>query len=342
MPPMNAIYIDFECLKTKPSTPILLGMLKDMGGETRFEQVIVDESLESAARASHLSFTTFQGAVERLAADAELNDCPIVGWSCFDRDLILNADVLAALKQTVSSRYENALLTAKPWKTKLYPKVKIAKADKFAPKNTLDKFAEVANYPHVETLRSGTPANRDVQKAVTRAGHYRRIKKASKQKWRALLDYNEHDCRALRHISLKASFELAKWGEYEHTKYCFQPESGSRICFMIGSIDKKRDAVLDRAGASRWAFITAWNPASRQLSDEENSSRQSELATELHADGYQTLSGMGIGEDSAWPPESSLFVLGIPKRNARRLGRKCGQLAIVVGHKSFPAQLVRC
>jgi hypothetical protein len=140
MPPMNAIYIDFECLKTKPSTPILLGMLKDIGGETQFEQVIVDDRLESAARASHVNVMTFQGAVERLVTDAALNDCPIVGWSCFDRDLILDADVPAALKQTVGSRYENALVTAKPWKTKLYPEVKIAKASKFAPKNTLDKF----------------------------------------------------------------------------------------------------------------------------------------------------------------------------------------------------------
>jgi hypothetical protein len=140
----------------------------------------------------------------------------------------------------------------------------------------------------------------------------------------------------------KASFELGKWRDYERTKYCFRPENRGRICFMIGSIDKKRDALLDRAGVSRWAFITAWNPASQQLSPEANASRQSELAAELSTAGYHFLPGEGIGKDSAWPPEESLFVMGISEREARRLGRKFGQLAVVVGHKNLPARLVGC
>jgi hypothetical protein len=66
-------------------------------------------------------------------------------------------------------------------------------------------------------------------------------------------------------VWLKASLELNAWRNYERTTYCFLPADGARICFKIGSVDKKRDAVLDRAGVSRWAFITAWNPGSQQL-----------------------------------------------------------------------------
>ena len=160
--------------------------------------------------------------------------------------------------------------------------------------------------------------------------------------YRALLEYNEHDCRALRHVWLKASFELDTWRSYERTTYCFQPAKGARVCFKIGSVDKKRDAALDRAGVSRWAFITAWNPASSRLPATENSRRQSELAAELDAAGYAYLPGEGIGEGTTWAPEESVFVMGISGREARRLGRKFGQLAIVVGHKSQPARLVRC
>jgi uncharacterized protein DUF3293 len=164
----------------------------------------------------------------------------------------------------------------------------------------------------------------------------------AKKKWRALLDYNEHDCRALRCVRAKASFELEKWRAYGRTKYCFQPEPGGRICFMVGSSSKKRDAVLDRAEVSKWAFITAWNPTLAQVPPAENSRRQLELVSAVQAAGYRFLPGEGIGGDDAWPPEESLFVMGISKRDARALGREFGQFAIVVGHKNYAARLVRC
>jgi hypothetical protein len=66
------------------------------------------------------------------------------------------------------------------------------------------------------------------------------------------------------------------------------------------------------------------------------------LATELRAAGYLCLPGEGIGRDGVWLHEESLFVMGITEREARRLGRKFGQLAIVVGHLKFPARLVGC
>ena len=49
-----------------------------------------------------------------------------------------------------------------------------------------------------------------------------------------------------------------------------------------------------------------------------------------------------MGLDVAWPPEPSLLVLGIPRKEALRLGRRFGQLAIVAGHKSSPARLLTC
>jgi hypothetical protein len=341
---MEAIYLDFECLP-KPSTPVLLGILKDLRGAQHFEQVIVDDTLRSATMsAAHVRHATIQETAEALITEADAHDCPLVGWSLFDRDVLLNCGLPEPVREAVRRRYVNALTTARPWKTKIYPEVKIGRADRLSPKNTLDKFAELVLYPHVAALREGEPVRwiRRVRAAVKRTGSYRKSKKASKREWHAVLDYNEHDCRAVRQIWLKASMDLEQWREYERTTYCFQPEGGSRLCFAIDSIDKKRDALLDRAGVSQWAFITAWNPAPHQLSAEENSDRQAELLAGLNAAGYRSLPGKGIGEDRAWPPEASLFVMGILKRDARRLGRQFGQLAIVVGHKGRPARLVRC
>jgi hypothetical protein len=238
----------------------------------------------------------------------------------------------------------NALTKARPWKTKLHPAVLITRAARFDAKNTLDRFAELAGYGHAHTLRSGTPARwiRRVQAAVKRAGNYRSVPAKVKQEWRALLGYNQHDCRALRHVWLKAGRELGVWREYERSKYCFQPTTGRPICFRIGSENRKRDDVLARFGVKRWAFITAWNPGSQRLSDRENARRQMELAAALDRGGYPCLPGEGTGQDGTWPAEASLFVMGISRREARRVGRMFGQLAILVGERGGPARLVRC
>jgi hypothetical protein len=190
---VRAIYVDFECLKTKPSTPILLGILKDLRGEPHFEQIILDDTLKSAAVAArHVRHAGVHEAIETLVAEAEGNDCVLVGWSFFDRDVMLNAGIPELLKERVRRLYVNALETAKPWKTKIHPKVKIGRADKFAAKNTLDKFAALAGYPRVDKLLGGEPAKwiRDVQQALKRTPNYQRVKKAARQKWRALLDYS--------------------------------------------------------------------------------------------------------------------------------------------------------
>ena len=71
-----------------------------------------------------------------------------------------------------------------------------------------------------------------------------------------------------------------------------------------------------------------------------NEAAHRRLRQELEAKGFSVWEG--IGEDSAanWPAEPSLLVLGIGKKEAREIGRRYGQLAIVVGHRGFGAQLV--
>ncbi len=343
--PARAIYIDFECLKTQPRAPVLLGILRDLGDACHFDQVILDPTLASAAcAAGHLRVGDPQVVGEALVAEAAASDCPLVGWSLFDRDVLLSCGLAEPLREVLRQRYVNALAGARPWKTIMHPQVRIGRASRFDAKNTLDRFAQLAGYGHGETLSAGTPARwiRRVQKAVKRAGRYRAVPARVKADWHSLLAYNQHDCRALRHVWLRATQELAAWRSYERTNYCFDPGDVTRICFTVGAINRRRDALLARAGASRWAFITAWNPASRRLDDGDNARRQLQLATMLRAAGYMCLPGEGIDKDGTWPAEASLFVMGISRRDARRVGRKFGQLAIVAGVAGRPAVLVRC
>lgn len=124
---------------------------------------------------------------------------------------------------------------------------------------------------------------------------------------------------------------------YRTSRYEVRAPSGA-IVLRHCERSAQLDALLDPA-RPEWAFVTAWNPASRPLSAAENERRQQGLLAELRGR-FQTLPGRGAGE--GWEPEESVLVLGIPKDEAILLGRRFGQLAIVVGRRGEPAQVVRC
>jgi hypothetical protein len=161
----------------------------------------------------------------------------------------------------------------------------------------------------------------------------------TKRDWHDLLEYNRHDCLAVRHIVLKASREMECWRAYEKTRFCVA-DGPRRLCFRVGSRSARLEVLLRRHKAAKWAYLTAWNPASLELSRAENDARQDDLKRTLRAAGYKWLPGEGIGDDPSWKPEQSLLVLGISRGKAVALGREFGQLAVVVGRRGEPARLV--
>jgi hypothetical protein len=88
-------------------------------------------------------------------------------------------------------------------------------------------------------------------------------------------------------------------------------------------------ATLSQIGHTQWAYITAWNPFSKQLTSEENDKRNQLLLDDLKP--YWVFNGEGVGDDTSWPPEKSYLVAGIHREVAIYLGKKYGQNAIVVG-----------
>lgn len=77
------------------------------------------------------------------------------------------------------------------------------------------------------------------------------------------------------------------------------------------------------------AFITAYNPYSKLLSDEANRARNAHLLCDLNKLGVKVLFAVGQDATGQWPEEPSLFVLGIEEDAARELGNKYEQNAIV-------------
>ena len=338
----RSIYIDFECLKggkgQKPH-PALLGVLIGQD-EDRLEQLIVDERLQPAhvARRERTRFVPLSDAVETLVRTAISSGTRIVGWSFFDRDRMI--DARPDLEADINACYVNAIQIARPWRQRLYPWFTIEREDQFAPRHTLDKYARLAEYRGAKALDGATPAKwiqHVLDQLEAKDGRYRATTKATKRDWDRLLRYNRHDLVALRHIALRATRENEAWSAYKKTRFCVD-DGPRRICFMAGSANKKLDALLERHGAKGWAFITAWNPGSIELTRQENETRQTQLRRAVAE--YKVLTGEGVGEDPRWMPEESLLILNISRGKAMSLGRRFGQLAIVVGRRGEKSELL--
>jgi len=340
-PSRRAIYIDIESLKTDPRHIAIIGVLTGGDGED-LAQLIVDPRLAPArvAKRDRLRVAGLTEAVTELAQRAADEDRRIIGWSNFDRDRLIEAR--PDLANEIRARYLNALEIARPWRQKVHPSFKIERADQFSPKHTLDQYARLAGYGPVRALEGANPARwirHTLKQLEANGGRYRGITPEAKRDWHRLLEYNRHDLLALRQVVLTAAKELELWRAYERTRFCVE-DGHRRICFMAGSRNARLDALLARRGAMRWAFITAWNPASEQLSAAENARRHAELRAAVGALGLEALEGEGVGEDQAWPPERSLLILNISRGKAISLGRRFGQLGIVIGRRGESSHLV--
>jgi|ERR1700733_8039665 len=114
------------------------------------------------------------------------------------------------------------------------------------------------------------------------------------------------------------------------------------IVLTIGECSHSLDELLEENNAQRGAFITAWNPRSLRLLDAKNMARQTELVGEVSKRGYVFLEGRGAGQDDKWPPEPSIFIIGISIDAALELGKLFGQLAIVFAERGQPVELALC
>ena len=98
----------------------------------------------------------------------------------------------------------------------------------------------------------------------------------------------------------------------------------------IGVINKELDNLLLTNQCETYAFVTAYNPYSALKSHEENRKLNEALFRDL-IDEYQLFEGEGVGEDISWEPEKSFLVLGITLDDAKAIGVKYSQNAIVFG-----------
>ena len=128
---------------------------------------------------------------------------------------------------------------------------------------------------------------------------------------------------------------------YLSTSYEVDLPNG-RIALRIGEKSHELDEFLRKYGYQSWAFITAYNPGSKPLSEPENSARYQQLKSDIEGQGLPYFHGSGCPADDQWKPEPSLLILGISHTNARILGLQYEQVAIVAGNRGDIAKLIFC
>jgi hypothetical protein len=178
-------------------------------------------------------------------------------------------------------------------------------------------------------------------------GQYRDVSQHAKRHWRALLEYNRHDCMGMCAVYERAGRELALESAYRQTTYRVEMD-GASYPIRIGRPHRAVDRALRAAGATRWAWITAFNPQSVAVSTRQNASRDVTLKRRLHARGipWHPSEAVGddwaVGDDGAWPPEVGVLALGVSRRMAESIGREFDQAAVVWGRVGGKAELVWC
>jgi hypothetical protein len=113
---------------------------------------------------------------------------------------------------------------------------------------------------------------------------------------------------------------------YKNTDYIVYNPS---LVIKIGVKNQALDSLLKALNATTWAYITAFNPYSKLLSEASNRRRHEILKTKI--ENYRFYEGEGVGEDKKWKPEISLLILGISLEEAMEVGNCFEQNAIVVG-----------
>ncbi len=123
---------------------------------------------------------------------------------------------------------------------------------------------------------------------------------------------------------------------YTETEYII-PEL--ELTLKVGETNSVLDSLQTKYCSTMWTFITAENPKSKILTDEENNQRTELLREILDNLGKPYFSAYGQGNPN-WKPEKSFLVLRTSRSEAvEKLGIIFQQNAILVGQLGKATEL---
>ena len=125
---------------------------------------------------------------------------------------------------------------------------------------------------------------------------------------------------------------------YRATAYVAHLPEGA-LTLRVDRLSRQLDRLLEHAGCSTWAFISACNPGSHPVSEAENAIRHARLIETVNGLGLEWHGGEGVPDTPGWVPEASLLILGITQNDALVLADQFGQNAILFGTLGAAPQL---
>ena len=112
------------------------------------------------------------------------------------------------------------------------------------------------------------------------------------------------------------------------------------IDFRINNVERYRPWRLTNHLVNKWAFISSENPNSILLTEQENAVRSAMLLRYLRKRNLRYFLGLGIPDSDDWPTELGFFVININLLEAKRIGYKFQQNAIVFSRVLNPIDLI--
>lgn len=135
---------------------------------------------------------------------------------------------------------------------------------------------------------------------------------------------------------MKSGIDAALKQKYLDTDYIISDDPP--LLMKIGEQSDDLRVLLGSMGVETAAFITAWNPGSEKLTDNENDDRQGALLTDIETMRLNYLIGYSQGED--WL-EYCYLVLGIDKDQATDMTTRFEQNAYVwIGPAGIPELII--
>ena len=116
---------------------------------------------------------------------------------------------------------------------------------------------------------------------------------------------------------------------YKNTDYWFVVND-RKVTLSVGSTNSYFNTLCHSFNYKTGAFITAFNPQSRQLTFDENRKRNQQLEAELVGfKGIQYFYGAGQDRSLQWPAEESFMVFGAQQQTVIDLARRYQQNAFL-------------
>lgn len=109
----------------------------------------------------------------------------------------------------------------------------------------------------------------------------------------------------------------------------FHVKADPAFILNVGKVSDELKSLYKKYNISNAAFITAWNPYSKSLSDDENRVGNEQLKNELNIRSLNFIDGFGQDPQGQWAGEDSFLVLGINLEASKKLGIQFAQNAIV-------------